>query len=204
MTFLNRENTEAVLREFIAEFPQEENTAAAMLDFVRHFDGAELTGRKNFTGHFTASCIITDRNMEKFLLLYHKGLRKWLQPGGHIEPEDASFLAAAVREAEEETGLSREDYDIMSTPEGLCVVDLDSHYIPANPLKGEPEHYHHDVRFLFRLKDGAPSIGTDPEESEGYRWFAPWEFPGYFRPERILEKLDRFCCVPDIRKTTVK
>lgn len=54
--------------------------------------------------HFCASAYIIDPETKKILLVKHKKLSRWVQPGGHIEhnefPEEA-----AIREAFEETGI---------------------------------------------------------------------------------------------------
>ncbi|MEN8041330.1 MAG: hypothetical protein ABFR95_07475, partial [Actinomycetota bacterium] len=41
-------------------------------------------------GHFTASGFVTSPDGEALLLIHHGKLDRWLQPGGHIDPEDAS------------------------------------------------------------------------------------------------------------------
>ena len=99
--------------------------------------------RHSFTpGHFTASAFVLSPDTTKLLLIFHGKLHRWLQPGGHIDAEDADVLAAAQREVLEETGLSQ--LEIAS--EGL--FDLDIHAIPAR--KDDPAHLHFDLRFLFR------------------------------------------------------
>lgn len=54
--------------------------------------------------HFCASAYIIDPDTYKILLVKHKKLKRWVQPGGHIErgeiPEET-----ATREAYEETGI---------------------------------------------------------------------------------------------------
>ena len=46
--------------------------------------------------HFGVSVYVFDFKKRKFLLIKHKKLKKWLQPGGHIElnedPEEALFV----------------------------------------------------------------------------------------------------------------
>ena len=98
-------------------------------------------------GHITASCWIVnvlppgERQRGQALLTWHKRLNRWLQMGGHLEPGDLSLLEASMREAREESGLTR------VRPVSFAVFDLDVHSIPER--KGEPAHYHYDVRFLL-------------------------------------------------------
>jgi 8-oxo-dGTP pyrophosphatase MutT (NUDIX family) len=93
-------------------------------------------------GHVTASAIVISPDSLSILLVYHERLERWLQPGGHIEPEDPSVIAAARREVLEETGIQIVD-------EELPLVSVDVHEIPA--ARGEPEHLHHDLMFGFQL-----------------------------------------------------
>jgi len=110
-------------------------------------------------GHFTASAFIVSPNAEALLLILHGKLRRWLQPGGHVDPEDGSILAAAEREVREEVGLS----GLSLLHEGP--LDLDIHEIPA--LKGDPAHAHFDVRFAFRARDLSFRADSDAESA---RW----------------------------------
>jgi len=120
--------------------------AAAALDrpFDEHADPT----------HITASAVVVgDLGV---VLLRHKRLGLWLQPGGHIDPGEAP-ADAAVREAVEETGLAV----VLDSP---LVIHVDVH---AGP-KG---HTHLDLRYLCHA-DGDPSPG--PGESPDARWFT-WD-----------------------------
>jgi 8-oxo-dGTP pyrophosphatase MutT (NUDIX family) len=68
-------------------------------------------------------------------------------------------LAGARREALEETGLHDMEQIVLLGDPSMPLV-IDSHYIPANPSKDEPEHYHHDYRYLFvaRSTDVTPQL----------------------------------------------
>jgi 8-oxo-dGTP pyrophosphatase MutT (NUDIX family) len=100
------------------------------------------TSRRHFEpGHFTASAFVVSPERDAVLLIFHKKLGIWVQPGGHIEPTDESLLGAAQREVAEEVGLEL-DADGAAT-----IFDLDVHAIPAR--KDEPAHEHFDVRFCF-------------------------------------------------------
>lgn len=91
-------------------------------------------------GHLTASGFVLDPTGRNVVLVDHPKIGKWLQPGGHIEPDDLDLESAARREIEEETGLT----DLVS----LGLFDLDIHTFPSHG--DQPTHLHFDVRFAFR------------------------------------------------------
>ncbi len=94
-------------------------------------------------GHITASGIVFSPDVSRFLLVEHNRLGRWLQPGGHVEKNDADPSQTAAREVREET-----DVSLRNTAPVL--VGLDVHEIPAG--RGEPHHLHHDLAFLFLAK----------------------------------------------------
>lgn len=53
---------------------------------------------------YTASTYCIDFENKTVLLMYNKKLKKWLQPGGHIEGLEHP-ITTAIREALEETGI---------------------------------------------------------------------------------------------------
>jgi len=95
-------------------------------------------------GHFTASGFILSPDGQAVLLIHHRKLDRWLQPGGHVDPEDTDLFAAACREVHEEVGIG----EVSAAVQGI--FDLDIHPIPAR--KTEPAHEHFDVRFLLRTE----------------------------------------------------
>lgn len=104
-------------------------------------------------GHVTTSAFVTTRDRSAVLLILHKKLQRWLQPGGHLEPDDSDVLAGARREVREETGLEALE---LAVP-GL--FDVDVHAIPA--FGDQPAHQHFDVRFLFSTDAHQPHAGSD-------------------------------------------
>ena len=109
-------------------------------------------------GHFTGSAWVVSADGDRALLMHHRKLGIWVQPGGHADG-DGDLAAVALREAEEETGLR-----------GLRieggVFDLDRHLIPARG--SDPAHYHYDVRFVVRA--GADEAFVVNEESHALAW----------------------------------
>ncbi len=92
-------------------------------------------------GHVTASGFVVFSG--SLLLVRHRTLGRWMQPGGHVEEGDPDTEAAARREVAEETGV----VDL----EGLGLLDVDVHPIPASSRR--PAHLHFDVRWAFRATD---------------------------------------------------
>lgn len=66
---------------------------------------AEPFSREQLPAHFTASAAVVDPSGRRICLVDHVKLGRRLQPGGHVEPDDESPAAAALREVREETGL---------------------------------------------------------------------------------------------------
>ena len=108
------------------------------------------------TTHVTSSVIIV--GPRGIVLHKHKRLGIWLQPGGHIDPNESPD-DAALREAAEETGLSCRHF--AGTP---LLVHVDAHDGPRG-------HHHLDLRYLLTAPDVDP---TPPQgESQDVRW---WTF----------------------------
>lgn len=138
------------------DLPAAADTLEAFRAFARaHPDCCERTC---LDGHFTGSAWVVSRDGERALLLHHRKLDRWLQPGGHADG-DGDLAGVALREAGEETGLSG-----LRVEPG--VYDLDRHRIPARG--SEPAHWHYDVRFVVRA--GADEAFAINEESHALAW----------------------------------
>ena len=122
-------------------------------------------------GHLTASALVLDPSREAVLLTLHPRVRRWLQVGGHCEPQDRTLLDAAAREAREESGISSLSFD----PVPLA---LDVH--PITCSLGVPTR-HYDVQFVAVAPPGAVPVAS--EESLDLRWFGWDELPDGVAPE---------------------
>ena len=108
------------------------------------------------------------------LLIEHRKLGLWLQPGGHADG-DLNLLNVARREVSEETGIEAE-------PVANHILDLDRHRIPERP--GEPEHWHYDVRYLLQARPGVKPVGN--EETHDARWVAFDALESLTRDDSVL------------------
>jgi len=125
--------------------------------------------------HLTASCLVMSADGAQVLLTLHAKARRWFQFGGHPEPDDASLLAAATREAVEESGLA----GLTLLPEP---VQLSEHAVPFCGPTGDVHHL--DVRFLaVAPPDAAHAVS---EESLDVRWWPADALPD---PEPELVEL---------------
>jgi 8-oxo-dGTP pyrophosphatase MutT (NUDIX family) len=119
---------------------------------------ADCLERTCVPGHLTGSAWLLDGTSRRVLLTHHRKLNKWLQLGGHADG-DGDLARVALREAEEESGLS----DLIVEPE---IFDLDRHMIPARG--NEPAHWHYDVRFVVHAGESEAFVVTD--ESHALAW----------------------------------
>lgn len=116
--------------------------------------------RETTAGHMTASCWVVSPDHQQVLMMHHRKLDKWLQIGGHADGE-TNLIKVARQELEEESGAA--DFQLQST----AIFDVDVHLIPAR--KQEPEHFHHDVRFLFKADPNTLQLHPN-HESKAMQW----------------------------------
>lgn len=148
------------LHNFQKKHPELKNIADAMIDFIS--TNPDCFSRSNTSGHLTGSAWLVNPKGDKVLLTLHRKLQRWMQTGGHADGE-ANPLLVAMREAEEESGI--QGIQVISPD----IFDIDIHRIPARPEKGEPEHYHYDLRYLLQAPHEEYIIS---DESESLAWWS--------------------------------
>lgn len=153
---LNEEDLLDKLDRYEPVYHEQEVTKNRFLSFLCNENAYE---RSNLEGHITCSCWLINKDGTKAVLLKHKKLNMWLQPGGHADG-DKNTLFVAIKEAKEETNI----HNIEAVSEDI--FDLDIHKIPEH--KGVPEHYHYDVRYLLRVTSDEKGFISD--ESEDILW----------------------------------
>jgi 8-oxo-dGTP pyrophosphatase MutT (NUDIX family) len=144
------------LRQYLLHYPTEAAICESFLEFAASAPSVFLRGHA--VGHFTGSAWLVSADGERVLLTHHRKLERWLQLGGHADGDD-DLARVALREAEEESGLS----DLLV--EG-GIFDLDRHLIPSRGA--EAAHWHYDVRYVVRAT--ASEDFSINEESMALAW----------------------------------
>jgi 8-oxo-dGTP pyrophosphatase MutT (NUDIX family) len=145
---------ERLRRQIAAQQPVDDRHAGSIVQFLEALDRlADPLDEAADPTHVTASAVVV--GPRGTVLHRHKRLGLWLQPGGHIDP-DEDPEDAALREVREETGLRVHHPD-----GGAQLFHVDVH--PAG------EHVHLDLRYLVGGDDADPA--PQPGESPDARWF---------------------------------
>ncbi len=142
------------LQAYYTSFEEEKAFIPRFKSLLSNFENCYE--RTLLSGHMTGSAWIVDRNGSEALLVHHKKLNRWLQPGGHADGEE-NIIDVARKEAEEETGFMSLK---LHSPE---IFDIDIHVIPAR--KNEVAHFHHDIRFMF-VADNKEDFAVSEESNE--------------------------------------
>jgi 8-oxo-dGTP pyrophosphatase MutT (NUDIX family) len=163
------ERIRVIVARYLAVFPEERERLAPLV--ARLETPQEIHDRHRMDGHVTGSAFVVDPARRSVLLIHHRSLGRWFQPGGHVDTGE-TVAAGAEREAREETGLAALALAAWHDDAELP-IDIDPHMIPANARRGEDAHWHFDVRYLFTADSTAP-LAAQVAEVEGVRW-APLE-----------------------------
>ncbi|WP_372967980.1 NUDIX hydrolase [Microbacterium sp.] len=162
-----------------------ERERAARADFSTFFpDDLGPVSRDDGPHHATASAIVFDRSLTRTLLVFHGKGRFWVQPGGHLEPGDASIADAALRELREETGV------VVSALAEPLVYDLDHHALSSAFGRCAS---HLDIGMAVVADEDAALVVS--AESEDVRWWPidalPAQVPSGFegRVRRLRDRL---------------
>ncbi len=178
------------LHDYLLIFPEEQARQLRFLSYLQSHNDEEIIDWNNFDGHVVAGGFIYAKSEKKFLVLYHKDLKMFLYPGGHINNDDSTPLSASRREVKEETGLDNLEQLNISENE-LTPIDVDTHVIGYNERLHLPEHYHFEFRYLFTI-DKISDIKVDAEELSNYKWIDMEELSNDPNYGKIAVKIQKF------------
>lgn len=152
-----RESTIAMLSDWQPPDPAQDSLRHAVLAFVQA--RSDACRRECVPGHVTASTLVLDHSGSQVLLTLHPRLGRWVQLGGHCDDDDADVLAAALREAIEESGI-----DALTIEPRLAAL----HVHPVTCSLGVPTR-HLDLQFVAHAPAGVQIAISD--ESDDLRWW---------------------------------
>lgn len=153
------------LKEQIEQFKpfneQEQVDKDYFLKFLNNFE--DVLTRENVFGHLSASAWVVNKDRTKILLVYHNIFNGYIFPGGHADGEN-DLLSVAIREVEEETGLTAKP------------VTNEIYSLWTGPVKGHVKrgkyvsaHTHLDIDYLLEADDSLP-LRIKPDENQSVIW----------------------------------
>ena len=141
---------------------QEEKDKEMMLKYIDTFE--DVLTRENEMCHFTASNWIVNKDRTKVIMIYHNIYKSWAWTGGHADG-DSDLLHVALKEANEETGLS--NLKVLSDGIfGIQILTVDSHIKRG---KFVPSHLHLDCCFLLEA-DENDELRIKEDENSNIKW----------------------------------
>lgn len=184
-----KEKIKAILNSYLEIFKDEQERQKILITYLNNHDDKEITDWNNFDGHLVAGGFIYSTLENKFLVLYHKDLKMYLYPGGHMTNNDSTPLEAAIREIKEETNIENLT-QLTLTEDKLIPLDIDTHLIEYNERLNLPKHYHFDFRYLF-ITETIENIIFDEEELSDYRWIDIEELENDVNYGKIASKVKK-------------
>ena len=154
------------IRQLLADYSpfneQEEKDRELMLRYLDQFDN--LFKRENQLAHFTASSWVVNHDRTKVLMVYHNIYQSWAWMGGHMDGE-TDFLATAIRETKEETGIEQVT-PISQELFSLEILSVDGH---VKNGKQVGTHVHLNLTYLLEA-DETQQTSVKPDENSGVAW----------------------------------
>ena len=129
--------------------------------------------------HFCSSGFIMDETLEYCLMVYHNIYKSFAWTGGHNDGED-DMLKVAIREAQEETGITK----ILKVSKllRLDILPVVAHIKNGKPIK---EHYHINGTYLL-IADRNEAIRIKPDENSDVKWLRVEELDDSIQEKDML------------------
>lgn len=177
---MHRQELLTLLERYRTPFMDE----AAMVEKSRRFvlEHEACFDRALMHGHITGSAWVVNPSRDHALMLHHRKIDRWFQPGGHADGE-ADVREVAVKETVEEAGVDPRHIRVVS-PE---IFDVDIHVIYPSPT--DDRHQHYDIRFLLELDDQIELLGSD--ESHDVLWVPLDQVQRYNNDRSIYRMLQK-------------
>lgn len=177
-------------QQLISYLPYNEQEAAdqrVILTCLNTFE--DVLTRNNAIAHITCSGFVVNKDRSKALMVHHNIYHSWSWTGGHADGE-TDFLAVALREVEEETG-------VKGIPVTRDIFSLDVLTVVGHVKNGRfiTPHLHLNVGYLIEADEKQPLRIAEAENS-GVAWLPIDKLNEYANEEhmkpvynKIIEKM---------------
>lgn len=143
----------------------EQESADRKVLLARMRRGEELYTRDNPDAHLTASAWVVSPDRKQVLMAYHNLYGSWAWLGGHADGQQ-DLLAAAIREVQEESGLT-EVRPVTPDIFSLEILTVDGHEKHGRYVSS---HLHLNVTYLLEADPTLP-VRCKPDENSRVGWF---------------------------------
>ena len=148
-----------IIADYVPGDGREAAEQKEMLDLVAR-EGDRLLLRDCAYAHFTASSVIVSCDRTKTLMAYHRIYQSWAWTGGHNDG-DGDFLAVALREAREETGIE----GLRPIREGIASLEVLPVWAHVKRGQHVGSHLHLNLSYLFEADETLPLRAAERENS---------------------------------------
>lgn len=154
-------NIKKIIKEYFKIFPEDKENLLVLQNQLKV--SKNIFNRKNLSGHIVANALII--NSDEVLLIFHNKLKRFIQPGGHVDFDDISVIDATIREIKEETGLENIVIDPWHKEKEIPIF-IETHQMPKN--EKEENHLHHDFMYVFHTN--SKNIKLQINEVSDFKW----------------------------------
>lgn len=155
------------IEQYLPFCEQEAVDRRLMLQYAFQHDNILL--RSNETVHFTSSPWILNPDRSRVLMVHHNIYDSWSWVGGHADG-NPDLLAVALKEAQEETGISSIK-PLSDQPFSIEILPVIAHFKRG---KYVAPHLHLNITWLVEA-DARQTLRSNPDENSAVRWFTPEE-----------------------------
>ena len=151
------------LAAYLPQEDSERRDLQEVLQAVRQ-DGSRVLYRERQNGHITCSGFVMDPTLSEVLMVYHNIYDSFAWTGGHADGVN-DFLAVAVREAKEETGI-RKPYAQSGEILSVDVLPVKAHRKHGVSV---PAHVHYNITYGL-IASKKEKLRVKPDENQAVRW----------------------------------
>ena len=172
------------IEQFVPGCEQEEADRDLILELCDQY-GDDILNRTTRVAHMTASSMIFNKERTKVLMAYHNIYDSWAWTGGHSDGEPDA-LVTALKEAEEETGIS----NLKMLKQGAAAIDILEVKNHVKRGKFVSPHLHLNLAYVFEADENADIHICESENSN----------VGWIRIDELEEKVSEKHMLPVYRK----